>query len=473
MKKLFSTILLSLPGLLFAQKITISEDIPLRNDVAYEIVGHFKDRLLLFRDRVNQFEIQAFDNRMRETWSKELNLEKRSPKVIGIVPSEEDFTVFYRHRDKNHLILKANRYDPAANLRDTMTLKDFGFMFYTPNFEVIKSEDKTKALIYFVENQQNFRVVSYDVVNMKVLWEKSFFPENMNFWEEFHQIIVSNDGTMFLILQKNRYRFRRDNNYHEIFQVNASPETPMRFAIPMGEERFTYDVAFAYDNMNNQLVAAGLYTEKNLDRANGYFYIRMTPETEGNYLLTFEEFDDEFVTNLRGKNIENNKGVLEVAVQDVVLRRDGGAVLVCERTRELARSLGANRAMDIGVRQIVDHYYDELFVISLHPDGTTHWRTILHKKQYSQDDNGIYSSFFLFKSPTSLRLLFNDEIKFENTVSEYIVFGNGNFDRKSLLSTENLDLRLRFRDATQISSDELIIPSERRSRLRLVKLQYQ
>ena len=113
-----------------------------------------------------------------------------------------------------------------------------------------------------------------------------------------------------------------------------------------------------------------------------------------------------------------------------------------------------------------------MFVISIHPDGKTHWKTILHKKQYSQDDDGIYSSFFLFKTPSNLRFLFNDEIRYENTVSEYVLNGVGAYERKSLLSTANLDLRLRFRDAMQVSAQELIVPSERRNRLRLVKLQY-
>ena len=51
-------------------------------------------------------------------------------------------------------MLRAARYDPAANLQDTVTLKDYGFLFNTPRFEIVKSEEKSKALIYYVENQQ-------------------------------------------------------------------------------------------------------------------------------------------------------------------------------------------------------------------------------------------------------------------------------------------------------------------------------
>ena len=117
-----------------------------------------------------------------------------------------------------------------------------------------------------------------------------------------------------------------------------------------------------------------------------------------------------------------------------------------------------------------DYYYDDLFVISIHPDGMTHWKTILHKKQYSYDDDAIYSSYFLMKTATSLSFVFNDEIKYENTVSEYVLKGDGNYDRNSILNTKNKKLRLLFRKGMQVSANEFIVPSEHRNRLRLVSI---
>ena len=100
------------------------------------------------------------------------------------------------------------------------------------------------------------------------------------------------------------------------------------------------------------------------------------------------------------------------------------------------------------------------------------WSDVLHKKQYSHDDDGMYSSFFLFKNPSKLRLIYNDEISAENTVSEYIVQANGQYQRKSVLSTEYVRLQLRFRDAMQVSSNTFIVPSQRSLRLNLVKVEY-
>ena len=94
------------------------------------------------------------------------------------------------------------------------------------------------------------------------------------------------------------------------------------------------------------------------------------------------------------------------------------------------------------------------------------------KKQYSYDDAGIYSSYGLFKTPQITRILYNDEIKNENTVSEYLLTGSGAFQRKILMSTDRQDIKLQFGSSVQIDLKEIIIPSVWKSSLKLVQLRY-
>lgn len=112
-------------------------------------------------------------------------------------------------------------------------------------------------------------------------------------------------------------------------------------------------------------------------------------------------------------------------------------------------------------------------VLSIHPTGELHWKTLLYKKQYSQNDGGAYSSYFTYITASNIKLIFNDEIKQENTISEYILDGLGNGDRNSVMNTENLELHLRFREGIQLDNKRFLIPSERRSRLKLVRFEYE
>ncbi len=459
---------------LIGQTITVSEEISLRNDAGYELIGDLRGNMLLFRDRSTEYEIQSFDERMQPSWSKMLELDKKYPKVIKVIGGKTDFSILYHFRDRGHTILKAHRYDPAANLLDSATIMDYGYLFFTPGFEVVRSDDKSKAIVYYIEKQNIVRACAIDLGTLDRLWEKSFSLSSFYFGIDEFQVTVDNDGRMFLIIERNNYKSKKKHHYYEVVECSGDPlEVDGRYQVSL-EDKLTYDVSFTYDNLNKRLVGAGLYYEKNLERAEGYFYLSMDPRTEDSHLLRFEPFDDEFVATLMGKEKAKNRGIAEVNVREVVLRRDGGVLIIIERNRQSERRSGAsNRTFyESGARSVIDYYYDELIVISVHPSGETHWKSVLHKKQYSQDDSGMYSSYFLFKSPLNLRFLFNDEIRQENTVSEYVLNALGEYNRNGLLSTEHLDLKLRFKDAVQVDANAVVVPSERRNRLKLMKLVY-
>lgn len=456
---------------LSAQDILVSEDLPLRNDVSYELIGELKGNILLYHNRSTEHEIQCFDPRMQLDWSKELEFDRRTAKTLGIIADDQHFFIFHHFRRKGNTLLKVNKYDAGANLQDSVLVFDYGFLFFTPDFTLIRSEDRTKALVFFVEKQSIMRALAFDVTTMELLWEKSFAPEDYSYSEDGLQALVDNNGNMHLIIEKDNYRSRRKEHFYQVHSFYGETDEYRTFDTSF-KGMLTYDAFFTYDDLNNTLVAAGFYSEKDLGKATGFFYLNIDPRKPSDITLKFQKFDTETLMGILGKRGKRAKGIQEISIQEVVLRRDGGAILIGERNRMFERG-GTSRTYIDGVnRFMVDYYFDELLIASIHPTGEVHWKTILHKKQYSQDDNGIYSSYFLFKTPSSLRFLFNDEIKYENTVSEYILNGFGNYDRNSLLSTANLDLRLRFRDALQTGSNALIVPSERRNRLKLVKMEF-
>lgn len=98
------------------------------------------------------------------------------------------------------------------------------------------------------------------------------------------------------------------------------------------------------------------------------------------------------------------------------------------------------------------------------------WEKVFHKRQYSQDDQGLFSSFFIFHTNSVLRIIFNDAISSEGTVSEYILKPGGEFIRKSILNTSYKNLNLRFKDAMELDAQSLLVPSENNGKLNLVKI---
>ena len=56
--------------------------------------------------------------------------------------------------------------------------------------------------------------------------------------------------------------------------------------------------------------------------------------------------------------------------------------------------------------------------------------------------------------------------------SNNVLNGNGQTERHAIMNTEGQDVNLRFRDALQVSANEVIVPSDDRRRVKLVKIQY-
>lgn len=470
MKNLITILLLIFSWSCFSQNITVSDPITLRTGDSYDFIGKIKNQYLIFHNKGMEFEIKAFDKDLYSAWDKEIELEKRRSNILGIVPSKDDFSVIYTCRKKRKLNLLLSRFSPAANLLDTATIKIYSNLL-TPSLRVIRSEDKSKVLIYHVKEQKKMEALVYDLETMKILWERKLQPKEMAYYEKYKQFLVSNDGDLFFILQKENKKLQREKHHYEIHQVTADNQYNF-FQIPM-QSHLTYDILFSFDNKNKNLTAAGLYSKKNRGRANGYFFMNIPPDNPEGHTLVFEAFDEKVVDNLMGKKADVEKGIADLDVQEIVHRLDGGILMVLERNRVLERGggMGASGA-NFNNRSIRDYYFDDVIVFSIHPDGATHWKNVLHKKQYSQGDLAAYSSYFLLKTPSNLRFIFNDEIKPENTVSEYVVKGSGSFERNSVLSTDDQRIQLRFSEALQVGRSEFVVPSILRTKMKLIRVKY-
>lgn len=463
---------LCLPAFAVAQMVTVSEEISIRNYNSYDIIGKMNDRFLLYREQANKVEIQAFDSRMRQSWDKELKFDHKRFEVVGMVPDRNKFSIVYHYRKKGDDFLRVQQYDGAANMTDSATIITYKHSFGDPAHRMIYSEDRTKILIYTIKNQKDVSILSYDLTSRSILWEAEFELDDSSFFKEHLEMLVTDRGVMYLMMGKDNRKSKMEEHRYLIYRCGQTSNAIELFQLPMNN-KLTYSILFDYDNRNQVLVAGGLYSEKNLNRCDGHFTARLPANNLANSLQSYIPFNTQLISDLEGKIVTDFKGMENVRIQDIVLRKDGGMLLMFERTKEYERrmaSSGRGMVGSDGLRYIVDYYYDNVFIMAIHPNGQKHWEQILHKKQYSQDDNAIFSSYFILKTPSALRLLFNDDIKQESTVSEYVINSLGEYDRNSVMSTENQDIRLRFRDAVQVASNEIVVPSERRNRLKLVRV---
>ncbi len=451
------------------QVITVSEELPLRNDYDYTILGWVGGDLLLFRDKGHQFFIQAFDEELHLKWEREILLGPYRADIIGVVAHSDRIHLLYGIRDKGDYFIQHRSFDHSITLIDTMSLDVVKNVFITPRIQMAGSEDKSKVIL-FREDSDGLHLSSYDLNTRNILWINTLNLSGGNLQRDYRSMEVSNSGEFYLTLEPDK--FLQKVQTLEVFCSLPGAGEFIHQTIDMGDQQ-VYDYYTQFDNIHKNLVITGLYSDRNVSRAQGFYFVRYQPGLD--HTMHLLPFDESLLAEVNGRDVAVSRGLTDFNVQKVALRQDGGAVVIAELNKEFSRRSSLPVRRDNGTFTRggwVDYYYEDLILFAIQPDGTVHWKKVLRKRQYSQDDDAIYSSFFLLKTPARLRFLFNDEIKQENTVGGYEVTGAGYVERKTVFNTDYQRLKLRFKDGLQVAYNECIVPSERNNRLNLVRIQY-
>jgi len=452
------------------QSIAVSEEVPLRHDQSYYVIGKFDETILLMRDQETEVDIHAFDNELREKWTRVIEFEKKNTEVFSVIEDDTSFHVIYGYREKGDYFVNHRHYMPDLTILDTNVVDEVKDMYFAPRIITVISEDRHKVLVFRIDKESELYVSVYDLPTKKVMWEKAILFADGSLRRDFRKVLVSNRGDMFLVMDHDRNSQR--NRQFVVHQINAGDKVMRKRNVELNG-LIAFDLEARYDNINHTLWMAGMYSEKSLGKLLG-LYTSTLGMGVGDTDTRIIPFDDDLLDEVNGNKSGKKKGVQDFIVRDMILRQDGGVLLLVEMSKEYSRRPSSpTRTVDYGGSGWIDHYYEDVVAFSIHPDGQKHWSTVLHKKQYSQDDDGMYSSFFIFKTPEKIRLLFNDEIRQNSTVSEYVIRGNGYHKRSSVFSTDYQRLKLRFRDAVQIAYNECLVPSERSNRLNLVRITFE
>ena len=475
-KYFFYLVFVTFVGQTYAQTVTVSKEMAIRNDMAYDIIGLVQDNILLYRDKGNERVVEVFDKNMKHLFDREIILERKKANVYAIVPQDSVFTIYYGYRVKKFYNMKARKYNSFGALIDSVTfLKDIE-NFRIETFQFVVSEDRSKTLLFSSRKNDLFYTYMIDNDEMRVLWRKESKLVGYDVRKDFRGVAISNQGEVNVLFEIDNSKYSRDNHHMILLGLDSGEGLyENRFTF---DNKMTVDLELDFDDKNQRIVIAGLVSDESEYDATGYFYLSepISSLAEETKIVDYD-FNVDFLRELYGKKLSKKKRLNDFVTRNIVLREDGGFLLFTEMNKEYYRRSAFNGGSRInagfnGSRGWVDIYNEDIIVFSVHPDGTEHWKKILYKKQFSQDDGGIFSSFFLFKTPSRIRLIYNDEIKRNNTVSEYVIDPLGNFERNSLLSTEYQNLKLRFKDAVQASSNVLLVPSERNFKLSLVKIEY-
>jgi hypothetical protein len=475
--KFFLWILMFFSCSVISQSVTVADEINIRSYYAYDMLGQVDDNILLFLDKgLDQF-INIYDKDLKFKRKKELIFERRKVRIHYLTPKDSSFNIVYSYKERDTIYYKIREYDKNVVLIDSLTLEKNTSPDAPRSFRYSMSDDKSKTVLFAQQHGKIVNLKVIDNINNLEMWSADVELKKIDAKDDFRKLLVTNEGVVLYLFEQNNSRFSRDDHILillGLFKGGVVLQSKINL-----NDRVSCDLGLAYNNKTGNVVIAGLSSEKKVTEASEYFYVN---KHIANFQL--EEFPEvrnigvDFIREVYGRKKVKEKELKDFLVYDIISRQDGGFIMISEMDREYQRRTAfnsvtrTNRSFNSPVRGWTDHYNEDVVVFAVHPTGEEHWRKVLYKKQFSQDDGGMFSSFYLFKTPSRLKLIYNDEIKNNNTVSEYVLNPLGQYERNSLLSTEYQNLRLRFRDAIQLNNQQLLIPSEKNYNLRLVKIDY-
>lgn len=451
-----------------AQNIQVSAPVDIPNKVDYELIARYADQVLLYSKTETKFYIHSFKtNDLTQDWMKPIDFERKDATAFRILPHQNSFSVLYYYVSKGTTYIRGKEFNTTAKAIDDYAVGNFKGAFTMHRRCAIIAQNKHHLLVYTPSYNGQLDVINFDMRSKKQHWQQIIAPQDLNYQQHFKQLVITNEADIFAMYNQNNTPRLREKHQFVLGKIDKTGQQKWQ-TIPF-YDHFSYDIYVQYDEINQQLVAAGLYALDKSNITNGIFYFNtdfsQIPE------IHITALDEPFMRSLTGKRKKNLKGIQNFAICQLFLRKDGGVLLVAEQRFTYEASLSFYE--EHRSTSQADYLYENILVASIHPSGQVYWKDVLFKSQSSENDNARHSSFFAVTTNSSIRFLYNNNISWDTSIFEYVINSTGQIQRNVVTHQERKNgLLPQLAQGLQVSSSEVIAVAERDKKLRLFKINY-
>lgn len=320
---------------------------------------------------------------------------------------------------------------------------------------------------------------------------------------------IEEDGTRYMWVRKHpEKREKKDRKregkptYDMVLAVYENGVgKPKLYPIPTGD-RFLQDLRMTLVENKNEIVCAGFYGMKGAWAVRGAYVLRLDRSTKTVKHESYKEFDRDFITAFMTEKEEQKatkraerKGeeleLYEYDLDEIVLREDGGIVLVGEQYYMYTTTVCTTNQNGGQTCRTVYHYvYNDIIAVSTDPDGEITWAVKIPKRQHTTNDGGFYSSYALAVKDDKMYFVFNDNGKNlfltqgqkveqfdlrgkEALITLVTVDIDGRVTREALLAPEKRDAILSPKSCVQTDEARMFIYAQRKKEYRFGTITFQ
>ena len=360
-------------------------------------------------------------------------------------------------KKKNYLFTQPINIQNIQATRDLKKIAEVPTknIYQEGGFQSHISKDTSKVLIYAAlpKNKRQPERFSLQVFDQQFnpLWSKEIalpFDDDRFAVEEYR---VDNQGNVYMlgVVYQDKSRFRRSGQptyQYMLYAYRNNGEEVEEYKVDLGD-KFITDLTYRVAR-NGDLVFSGFYSEKGTYSVKGTYFFRLNPTTKEISNKNLKAFDFKFLTEYlsdkkrdkakKASRKGDKKGAPELyqyALDELILRSDGGAVLIAEqyfverdynnnyydrygygRYGRFGRSrfnspfyspYGYNNYRE----EIYTYNYNDIIVVNIKPTGEIEWTARIPKHQETTNDGGYFSSYAMSVVRDKFHFVFNDNPK--------------------------------------------------------------
>lgn len=487
--------------------VSWSEEMSISKNGSFRgVVGHNEDNVYQLIENRKDLYIQKMNKDLVVLAKEELDHEHNDKDM-----NFEDLIVFH----DNYLVF-LSQYDKKTDQKTLfLRLGDSGSLKERPgqtelasvtsrkkdriSFDVRISPDSSKILVYYQlpferQGQEKFGLKVFNE-NMDVYWEDEVELPYADDHFSIENFKVMDDGTVLVVGVKyedkrTTKRLKRQEKsyyeYHVLVYEDAHAEVK-DYEIEL-DDWFIQDLQLAIGDDGN-IIGAGFYSTRGTWSIRGTFFVTFDRETKDVIHKSFKEFDEDFMTmymtekeERKAKKKADKKDkeleMYEYDLSDIILRDDGGAILVAEQYYSYVVTTRSTDSNGITTTRYTYHYiYNDVVVVNMNSSGEIDWAAKVPKRQHTINDGGFYSGFGLTVVDDKMYFIYNDNGKnlylkegekiFNfNAKKDFLVMlstvgVDGSVERETLFALDKKDILLAPKESIEFD-DQLFLYAQRK-----------
>ncbi|MBP7477054.1 MAG: hypothetical protein KA797_00915 [Chitinophagales bacterium] len=459
----------------------------------YKVSGRVEKAQILGKTSAGYIIRKIGDQEVLELYSSNLNFIKSKTVVVGnqqVIRAEivGDNIIFYcLNMDERKAYLNAvvvNSDLTHSSIRKEIDSFDLNEDEKSKNFKVTSSQGALlTAIVHVKEQDEDLKSIRVDVLNLNAEVE---YRREINIVSEaayrkvLRKTMLDNEGNAYLIVEKEPRSLSKSDDARAFtaYKVSKGNETIGRdFYI---DKEIFDNPKIIFDYTNKKIVFTCFIDESGSGEkgSTGVYLMKIGATDLSVEQKASSKFSKSFISKLTGKDtLFVQEKLLTFKIKDVLLDVAGNPIVIAESFFQTTESVPVTNNFFSNntypeYRNINVYNYNDLLLFWMNESGQIGNSTILRKKQVTEDDGGIYSSYITNNNGDKLNFIHTDMMNGNIDLVLQAVDETGHIDKKILIADLERSNPVIAKMGKQVSMSELVLPCFRNSSFKLLKITF-